>query len=72
MCCCPITVGKQTPCGVEAAVREKDGEKFLFLINHNDTEETIKFKKTYRNLADGKAVDQMVLPHNGFAVIEIS
>ncbi len=62
----------QTPCGVEAAVREKDGEKFLFLINHNDTEETIKFKKTYRNLADGEAVDQMVLPHNGFAVIEIS
>ena len=31
----------QTPKGVEATLREKDSEKFLFILNHNDTQEQI-------------------------------
>lgn len=44
----------QTPFGVEAAVRENAGGRFLFLLNHTEERKTVVLERKYEDLLEGR------------------
>lgn len=40
----------ETPDGVEATARWQEGQRLLFLLNHNEAPATVRLDRTYRNL----------------------
>jgi len=59
------------PAGVEASVREGEGKKLLFLINHNETDAAVAIEAGKRDLLEGEVLgDRVVLGPYGVAVIE--
>ena len=46
----------ETPEGVEAAARWQNGQRLLFLLNHNETTATVALNGNYRNLLKDDAV----------------
>lgn len=55
-----------TPEGVEAVIRERDDEKYLFLLNHTTREVVVSLNGTCRDLLTDEAVDQVILPSRGY------
>ena len=47
-----------TPSGVEAAVRENAGGRYLFLLNHTAEEKTVVLEENYKDLLDGRMYAQ--------------
>jgi beta-galactosidase len=47
----------ETPDGVEATARWQNGQRLLFLLNHNDETATVSLDRDYRNLLDGDEAD---------------
>lgn len=52
---CPLAA----PAGVEITIREKEDQKYIFILNHNDYEITIPLTgKTYKNLINNSVIKQ--------------
>lgn len=62
----------ETPPGVEAAVRVKNGERYTFLLNHNDTSSTVQLGKEQQlDLLTGRYVaEETILPAHGVYILK--
>lgn len=59
------------PAPVELACREKDGQRWLFLLNYTGEEQEITLQKPFRELLSDRALrDTLTLPPYGVAVLE--
>jgi beta-galactosidase len=63
-----------TPQGVEAAVRERDGQAFLFLLNHRDQSVRVKLGRRRGTdlLTQTRRAGTVVLPPRGVAVLALA
>lgn len=63
----------EAPQGVEAGLREKDGRRFLFLLNHNAAASVVRLPEgRHRSLLSATDVQGMLeLPPNGVAILEL-
>jgi beta-galactosidase len=62
----------ELPLGVEASIRQGDGKKLLFLINHMEEEKTVNLPPAKRELITGKKAEQSItLGIYGVAVFEL-
>jgi beta-galactosidase len=67
------SVVQNLPAGVEALRRSKDGNTWLFLLNHTNRRIQIPLEATGFDLLTGEAIDGSVaLETNGVAVIELN
>ena len=58
------------PEGVEAAVRTKGAERFLFVLNHTDTEQRVSLPKTmFDLLSDAACGPELCLPAHEVAIL---
>lgn len=59
---------QHTPAGVEAAVRENAGGRYLFLLNHTAEEKTVVLEESYQDLLNGRTYakqEEIVLEARG-------
>lgn len=59
---------QHTPAGVEAAVRENSGGRYLFLLNHTAEEKTVVLEESYQDLLNGRTYakqEEIVLEARG-------
>lgn len=59
---------QHTPAGVEAAVRENSGGRYLFLLNHTAEEKTVVLVESYKDLLNGRTYakqEEIVLEARG-------
>lgn len=59
---------QHTPAGVEAAVRENAGGRYLFLLNHTAEEKTVVLVESYKDLLNGRTYakqEEIVLEARG-------
>ncbi len=59
---------QHTPAGVEAAVRENAGGRYLFLLNHTAEEKTVVLEESYKDLLNGRTYakqEEIVLEARG-------
>ncbi|MFC4306362.1 beta-galactosidase [Cohnella boryungensis] len=63
----------ETPYNVEATYREKDGRKYLFILNHNDKAETVNIgPRQHKDLLDGgEASGELTLEPKGLKLLQI-
>ncbi len=50
-----VTLGPKLPAGVELAVREKPGQKIVFVLNYTEKPQIVNLGKPYRNALSGAA-----------------
>lgn len=54
-------LGQKAPVGVEVTVREKDQQSIIFILNHNEHQETLSLKGAYTNLLTKEHVSQQLI-----------
>lgn len=58
------------PDGVEVVMKEKEGQKYAVILNHNPYESVLPLDKEYKECLTGVAMDkELVLPQNGVAIL---
>jgi beta-galactosidase len=61
------------PAGVEGSIREGEGRKLLFLINHTEEEQAVSVPAGLPELLSGKMTeDRLTLPRFGIAVVKLA
>ena len=60
-----LTPLMETPAGVEVAHREKDGVRYLFVLNHTGQAQTLEVPSTWKPIG---AAESNTLPPYGVAV----
>ncbi|MBW8348271.1 beta-galactosidase [Bacillus sp. IITD106] len=53
-------LGKKAPKGVEISIREKDQQRYIFVLNHNEESRIVEIDKPYKDLLSGKSLEAEV------------
>jgi len=65
-----ISTPLSLPEGVDLSTREKDGKKILFVMNFNDTAQSVRLPRTYRDaLADRSVSGALAIPPRDLVIL---
>lgn len=67
----PLDAELHCPRDVELAIREKDGQRWLFLMNYTGKEQQVSLRKGFKDAVDGRALSgSLKLPPYGVRVLK--